>query len=139
MNENAICQKIIKELNAVPLCRARKRHGGKFMSGDPDIAGVYKGRAFFIEVKMENGKLTPLQANQLDAWRATGANTRVAVYDADLKKIKLFRVHGDHSWKSVADRDLILWQDGVWTLHAIHRTSLQEYLNVIAQQVIEYI
>jgi len=81
MNENAITARLIKHMNGIPGCFARKRHGGRFSSGDPDIAGVIDGRAFFVEVKLAGGGLSKLQAVMLDNWRRSGAYTSVVVYN----------------------------------------------------------
>lgn len=104
MNENAATAKVIKFLNSVDECYARKRHGGKFMSGDPDIAGAARGVAFFIEMKATDGKLTDLQAAMLDRWRAAGAWTAVGVWDDEAKFIGIIRIQsGDKlKWAEIA-------------------------------------
>lgn len=85
--ENARTYRLIKVLNSVPGCRAKKRHGGQFQQGDPDVAGVFLGRSFFIEVKVTNGELTSLQATELQKWREAGAATFVAIYHDSDKKL----------------------------------------------------
>lgn len=87
-NENSRTYRLVKVLNSLTGCRAKKRHGGKFQSGDPDVAGVYYGHAFFIEVKVAAGALTPLQAEELNKWKAAGGITAVAVYH-DPERTKL--------------------------------------------------
>lgn len=79
-NENSYTAKLIKVLNRIPDTRAKKRHGGRFQSGDPDVAGVFRGFSFFIEAKVLSGELTPLQAEELERWRGAGAATALAVY-----------------------------------------------------------
>lgn len=98
MNENALTQKILKHMNAVPRCFARKRHGGKFGSGDPDIAGVIEGLAFFCEVKLESGTLTKLQAVMLDKWKSAGAETSLAIYDPIKKNLRVVTRLLDTYW-----------------------------------------
>ena len=93
MNENAITQKVLRLMNSVPGCYSRKRHGGAFCSGDPDIAGVAYGRAFFCEMKVAGGELSKLQAVMLDKWSAAGADTSVAVYSPETKKIRVIHLH----------------------------------------------
>ena len=73
MIETQVTQRLVRLLNTVPGCRAKKRHGGRFQSGDPDIAGSYRGLAFFIEVKFPGGQLTLLQGHELARWAASGA------------------------------------------------------------------
>ena len=80
MHENRVTQRLIRALNTLSGCRAKKRHGGRFQSGEPDIAGVYGGHAFFIEVKMPKGKLTPLQGHELRLWAEARATSLVAVW-----------------------------------------------------------
>lgn len=132
MNENAVCQKLIKTLNGIPRCYARKRHGGKFQSGDPDIAGVYTGNAFFIELKMENGTLTSLQRNQLDIWAKAGADTRVGFYLEDKKAIKLYRASPERSWK-----DFDPTRFGHWHLYSFTHLDWERYLLIVAREISE--
>ena len=80
MNENAKTAKLIKILNQIPQCYAQKRHGGRFQSGDPDVAGTYRGKSFFIECKELGGTLTALQADKLSRHAYAGAAALVAIY-----------------------------------------------------------
>ena len=95
MREPAVTDKIVKSLNAVYDCHARKRHSGKYGSGEPDVMGCYCGQAFFIEVKMLDGELTMLQANQLQLWQSARAITAVAIYDPKSKKFMFVRLDYD--------------------------------------------
>lgn len=104
MNENPITAKLISLLNGVPKCRARKRHGGRFQSGDPDVAGCVQGRAFFIEVKMDTGELTKLQAAELERWRESGAATAVAIWIADKKAFQVMRPDKTKPWMDLAGK-----------------------------------
>ena len=76
--ETVITAKILKYLNGLVGCYARKVPGGFFSSGWPDIVGCYTGRAFLIEVKRPGGKTTPLQDAELKKWSAVKARTLVA-------------------------------------------------------------
>ena len=102
MNENSITAKVIKLLNSVPGCFARKRHGGMFSSGDPDIGGVYKGRAFYIEMKVTGGKLSSLQADMMERWSAAGAYTAVGVYDYGTRILRVTRLPEGVAWGKYA-------------------------------------
>lgn len=99
--ENDVTAKLIKVLNSIPLTRAKKRHGGKFQSGEPDIAAVFRGRAVLIEVKLIDGELTRLQAAELDRWAAAGAFCAVAVWN---HAQRVFSIHRDRileSWQAL--------------------------------------
>ena len=100
MNENDVTYKMIKLMNSVSGCHARKRHGGAFTQGDPDIAGVVLGRAFFCEVKVVGGELTKLQAVMLDKWKLAGADTSVAVYNYGARQLRIIQADGD--WADLA-------------------------------------
>ena len=80
--ESVITGKILKYLNGLLGCYARKVPGGFFSSGWPDIVGCYAGRAFLIEVKRPGGKTTALQETELRKWGAAKARTLVA-YSVD--------------------------------------------------------
>lgn len=80
--EAVITAKILKYLNGLLGCYARKVPGGFFSSGWPDIVGCYAGRAFLIEVKRPGGKTTVLQDAELNRWGAAKARTLVA-YSVD--------------------------------------------------------
>jgi len=102
VNENSVTAKIIKFMCSEPDCHARKRHGGRFGSGEPDIDGCVFGRAFKCEVKVTGGELTKLQATMLDRWRDAGADTTVAVYDRDAKQLRVVHLHDSERWIDLA-------------------------------------
>ena len=86
--EKTITRNIIKYLNTLPNCYARKVHGGRYQSGFPDIVCCRGGVAIFIEVKRPGiGKLTKLQKLELKKWNDAGAITIVAYSVDDVKKI----------------------------------------------------
>ena len=80
--EKNIVTGILKYLNGLVGCYARKVPGGFFSSGWPDIVGCYAGRAFLIEVKVPGNKTTVLQDAELNRWGAAKARTLVA-YSVD--------------------------------------------------------
>ncbi len=99
MKETQVTAKIVEAINSHPVhAYAKKRHSGKFGSGDPDINGVYLGRAFFIETKVVGGELTQLQAIQLTRWREAGAITALAVFNQDSREIKYIMLHDSERW-----------------------------------------
>lgn len=71
--EKSITKSILRALNALPGCKAKKFVSGP-MSQDLDIYGSYQGRAFFLEVKRPRlGVTSGRQAHLIDEWRAVGA------------------------------------------------------------------
>ena len=72
--EKAIVVAVLRLLNGLPGCVARKRWGtGMGISGDPDISGCVHGRHFEFEVKRPGEAPTPLQHKRMEEWRAAGA------------------------------------------------------------------
>jgi hypothetical protein len=100
MNENAVTAKVIKLLNSIDKCYARKRHGGIFSSGDPDIHACYKGRTVLIEMKLDGGTLSKLQAFQMSQWKKAGALVLLAVYDRCTKVMGLTSVKSDAQYNA---------------------------------------
>ena len=82
VKETVITGKILKYLNGLVGCYARKVPGGFFSSGWPDIVGCYAGRAFLIEVKVPGNTTTKLQDQELTRWGAAKARTLIA-YSVD--------------------------------------------------------
>lgn len=80
--ETVITGRILKYLNGLLGCYARKVPGSVFSSGWPDIVGCYAGRAFLIEVKRPGGKPTPLQDAEMKKWAAVKARVLVT-YSVD--------------------------------------------------------
>jgi sulfite reductase beta subunit-like hemoprotein len=83
--ERQITTAILRALNKLPGCYARKTFGGAYGgAGWPDIVACYKGRLFMLEVKRPGGKATPLQLRELERWAATGARCRIvtSVFEA---------------------------------------------------------
>jgi len=74
VRENSIVKAILRYLNGLPECVARKRWGSAMgLAGDPDIDACIRGRSVQIEVKRPGGKPTPLQRRRLEEWRRAGA------------------------------------------------------------------
>lgn len=115
MNEPAVTDKIVKGLNGASDTFARKRHSGKFGSGEPDITGCCLGKAFYIEVKMITGALTLLQAHQLTNWREAGAFTALAIYDPGLKLLKIIQPDESETWDQFVAPGIIkeLWAESL--------------------------
>jgi hypothetical protein len=80
--EKNITAAILKRLNSMPGCRAKKHHGSMYGSSELDIYGCYLGHAFFLEVKRPGGKPTERQESDIRAWAAVGAIVG-CVYSAD--------------------------------------------------------
>lgn len=78
VRETTITKKVLVYLNALPGCRAEKRHGSRYgRVGAPDITGCLHGWRFELEVKRPGEKLSPIQAHELHKWALAGAATGV--------------------------------------------------------------
>ena len=87
-NESAIVQRILKFLNALPGCVARKRWGGGMgVAGDPDITGCLRGRHLEFEVKRPGLQPTVLQARRLEEWKRAGAVVAVVTSAEEVRSI----------------------------------------------------
>lgn len=81
--ESTITAAILKALNKLPGCVARKRHGTPYaVAGDPDITGCWYGQHFEFEVKRPGEFPTKLQERRLDEWRQAGATVAVVTSPA---------------------------------------------------------
>jgi hypothetical protein len=86
--EKTITNNILKYLNSLERCRARKIPGGMYGGGWPDIICVYRGRTIFFEVKRPKvGVLTALQERELQAWREVGALAFVVTSVDDVRRL----------------------------------------------------
>lgn len=85
--EKSIVERILKYLNSLERCRARKIHGGPYMSGWPDILAVKDGQAYFFEVKRPGGRPTKLQLYELGEWMRAGATVAVVTSVDDVRKV----------------------------------------------------
>lgn len=86
--ESTIVQKILKFLNALPGCVARKRWGGGMgVAGDPDISGCICGRHLEFEVKRPGEQPNVLQARRLEEWRRPGAVVAVVTSIEEVRNI----------------------------------------------------
>ena len=86
--ESAIVKAILKHLNSLPGCLARKRWGGGMgVAGEPDIDACICGRSLQLEVKRPGEKPTLLQLKRLDEWREAGALVGVVTSVAEVKEL----------------------------------------------------
>ena len=56
-----------------PDCYGFKVHGNEFTRDQPDVVGVYRGRAFCMEFKKAGAVPRPSQASVLRMWERAGA------------------------------------------------------------------
>ncbi len=86
--ESAIVKAILKYLNSLPSCLARKRWGGGMgVAGEPDIDACLCGRSLQLEVKRPGEQPTPLQRKRLGEWRQAGAIVGVVTSVADVRAL----------------------------------------------------
>ena len=119
MSEIKATNRLLKILNQIPGCYAKKRHGGAFQSGEPDIMGCLNGKSFFIEMKDENGKLTELQSNSLQRWREAGAITYLGVYYSRDNVVRMIYTSDRESWN-----DKLFWSVSAKRVEGGHRLAL---------------
>lgn len=86
--EKTIVKDILKYLNSLPGCFAKKRRAGPDRKGEPDITGCLNGRRLEIEVKAPGGQPTKLQLEKLKLWKSYGAFTMLA-YSVDEVKAEI--------------------------------------------------
>lgn len=87
--ESTIKKNILKWLNEIEGGRAISLHGSRFgVVGTPDILFIYRGRAFFFEVKREGEDARPNQRAELAKWERAGAAAAV-VHSLDEVKATL--------------------------------------------------
>ena len=102
MNENTITTKLIKVLNTIPNCYARKQHGGMFSSGDPDINACIDGHSLKIEVKVSGGELSALQAEQMEKWSGANSIVMLAIWDYADKSFTVYSSAQD--WRQLVGK-----------------------------------
>lgn len=87
-NERAIVRNILRFLNKLPGCVARKRwSGGMGVAGDPDIAGCLCGRHLEFEVNRHGQQPPVLQAKRLEEWKRAGAVVAVVSSVEEVRSI----------------------------------------------------
>jgi len=87
-SEAAIVKAILRYLNSLPCCLARKRWGGGMgVAGEPDIDACLRGLSLQLEVKRPGEKATPLQLKRLEQWRQAGALTAVVTSVEEVKTL----------------------------------------------------
>ena len=75
--EHTIVTHILKYINGLPRCRAKKVHGGSYMAGWPDVLCCIAGKLVFFEVKQPGLDATAIQRRELGMWAQAGAVTAV--------------------------------------------------------------
>jgi hypothetical protein len=83
-SEASVVKGLLKCLNSLNGCYAKKRHGGPNRRGEPDITGCYRGRRIEIEAKALGNKATKLQKERLNVWKNCGSITGIAYDEEDL-------------------------------------------------------
>lgn len=73
--ESTLQRKIIKYLKDNNIFYFKTLHLNK--NGIPDIFMLYKGKAIFLELKTENGKISSIQQYQIDKIRENGATVYI--------------------------------------------------------------
>ena len=87
-SEKSVVNTILRFLNSLPACVARKRWGGGMgIAGDPDIDACICGRSLQLEVKRPGMRATRLQLKRLEEWRRAGAITAVVGSVDDVKEL----------------------------------------------------
>ena len=87
-SERAIVKAVLRYLNSLPACLARKRWGGGMgYAGEPDIDACVRGRSVQLEVKRFGEDATPLQQKRLEEWSRAGALVGVVRSVADVKAL----------------------------------------------------
>lgn len=94
------CKKILNELGAYHFFPAT---GGYGRSGVADIVGCYKGLFFAIECKAGKGRLTALQAAELDRVEGAGG-LALMVNEEGVKTLKQHLIY--HALQQLPDDDI---------------------------------
>ena len=131
MHETQVTANIVKAFNAVEHCRVKKLHSGAYGGGQPDVTGVYRGYAFFIEVKKIDGLLSDLQAAELNKWRAAGAETFVGIFEPKTKMLAFVKLDPHEDWTQFAGGDGVaeLWRTSVTQRAILRNFDLQAWLD----------
>jgi len=87
MKERTIVQNILKFLNGLDECYARKIFSSNFTANLPDIFCCFRGRAVILEVKRPGQKLTKLQDVELRRWLDAGGSASRVDCVEDVKAI----------------------------------------------------
>lgn len=98
-SEAAVIEACKNYLKTIPGAYFRKRHGGPYNPGEPDLTGCIGGQRYEIEVKrpgeqrltkldpFERLGATKLQAGELHRWEAAGAVVGVVNSVEQLREI----------------------------------------------------
>ncbi len=88
--EAALTTRILKQLreHTGPDGFWWKVHGGPMQrAGIPDVCGVYRGQAVYLELKMPKGKPSKLQEHTMKLIRRAGGTSEVVYCWEDVRKI----------------------------------------------------
>lgn len=88
MTETTLKLKVLKHLKAIPNSFTMKI-SDKWTSGYPDILFVWKGTAYFFELKSSTGRKAPLQVWTIDQLNKAGAKAYFIYSLEEIKKILL--------------------------------------------------
>ena len=79
---------IVRYLKTIPDLWFTKLHGGPMQkAGLPDLCLVLRGFSIWLEVKSEDGKVTPLQEATMSRIRAAGGTAEVVRSVDDVRRI----------------------------------------------------
>ena len=67
--EASLTKKIVSSLNDIPSCYAEKLHASQFGLPKLDVFGAYRGRMFYLEIKVPGKKPTPRQEATMKKWK----------------------------------------------------------------------
>jgi len=67
--EARLTNKMLARMNAVEGCRAEKIHASQFGMPKLDVFGAYKGKMFYLEIKIPGNKPTPRQVGTIKRWK----------------------------------------------------------------------
>lgn len=73
ITEKSLKRRVLRELNAMPNCKAITTAVPGVETGTPDILGCYRGKMFALELKVGKNQPTDLQQHRLKQWAAAGA------------------------------------------------------------------
>ncbi|MBI9082713.1 MAG: hypothetical protein JEZ11_03890 [Desulfobacterales bacterium] len=97
--ETGITNKILKYLNSLEGCKARKRFAGPGKKGEPDITGAYRGLRLEIEVKAGDNQPSKIQIARLKAWKDCGCLS-MCVWSLEEVQVAMIKLSDEFWWNS---------------------------------------
>lgn len=89
MKESQFQAKVVKYLRSLPNTWLVNIWGGGFQTaGVPDVIACINGRFIALELKVEQGRASPLQSRNIEKINEAGGYARV-VYPKDWEELKL--------------------------------------------------